>query len=167
MIRQILLFLLLVLIGLFTGFTSRDIEPQTKYQPLLLTRDELAASVFYQSAQDFKNPGKIYLYGDTIFIVDLYKGIHIIDNTTPATPRKASFIHIPGVMDVAVRKSVLYADNAVDLVAINLKSYPQMALLDRVSDVFPEPTPPDLNYIPAVFGSKKRPKGTVIVGWVK
>ncbi|MDP2423067.1 MAG: hypothetical protein U1C46_03020 [Bacteroidales bacterium] len=166
--RKIRMPLILLALCLLTGFSVNDkFEPETQYQPLLLSRTDLAGSVFFQPARDFTNPGKIYLYGDTIFIVDLYKGIHVIDNSTPATPRKTSFIHIPGVMDLAVKKSVLYADNAVDLVAINLKVYPQISILDRVSDVFPEPTPPDLDYIPAVFSSNKRPKNTVIVGWVK
>lgn len=167
MIRKFNWMTLIIPLFILMGFSIRDTEPETQYRPVLLSRNDLPKSVFHQSAREFSLPGKIYLYGQWIFVVDQYTGIHVIDNTNPSAPVKSGFIHIPGVLDVAVRDSVLFADNAVDLVSINLRTYPGIQVLDRIRDVFPEPTPPDLNYIPASYASRNRPKNTVIVGWEK
>ncbi len=157
--------MILGLILVYLTNISSSARSQADYTPLLLSRDELKESVFFKSAQDFKNPGKIYVYNQYILIVDLFKGVHVIDNSTPESPFKTGFIHIPGCMDVAVRNDILYADNSVDLVAIDLSSYPEISVVSRIVDVFPEPTPPGSTSIPAEFSSRNRPKNTVIVGW--
>jgi hypothetical protein len=70
-------------------------------------------------------------------------------------------------MDLAIRNDVLYADNSIDLVSIDISSYPQISILDRLAEVFPEPTPPDLEWIPWSYSAHRRPENTVIVAWVK
>jgi hypothetical protein len=163
--RKILIFLL---IPLLMGFSFEpDERDYTKYKPILMKKSDLEVSVFIESAKDFTSPGKIYLYGDTIFMVDLFTGIHVIDNQNPANPQKVGFIHIPGVVDLSIRNNVLYADNATDLVSIDISNFPQINILDRVPDVFPEHTPPDLEWIPYDYSSAGRPANTVIVAWVK
>ncbi|TVQ86236.1 MAG: hypothetical protein EA393_12425 [Bacteroidetes bacterium] len=151
--------------------TAISVEPddrdQTAYVPIFMKKSDLPNSVFIQEAREFETPGKIYIYGNMIYIVDLFKGIHIIDNQDPSNPLKIGFLYIPGVMDLAIRNNVLFADNSIDLVSIDISSYPQISILDRVAEVFPEPTPPDLLWIPWAYSSKRRPENTVIVAWVK
>jgi hypothetical protein len=161
-------FLWFVAILLLTGLSFEpDDRDQTAYVPILMKKSDLPASVFMQEAREFENPGKIYFYGSSIYIVDLFRGIHIIDNQDPANPHKTGFLHIPGVMDLAIRNDVLYADNSIDLVSIDISSYPQISILDRLAEVFPEPTPPDLEWIPWSYSAHRRPENTVIVAWVK
>jgi hypothetical protein len=157
---------LLLLLVIITSF-SREWEPQTAYSPLLIKKEDLPKSVFMQQSREFENPGKIYMYGNYIFVVDKFSGVHVIDNQDRTNPQKTGYIHISGVMDVAVRDSVLYADNAVDLVAIDLRSYPQIDVFQRVAGVFPEPLPPDLGWLPSRYSARNRPPNTVIVGWFK
>ena len=59
------------------------------------------------------------------------------------------------------------ADNATDLVAISLANSGQIAVTERIKNIFPESTPPDLDYIPYMFTVANRPRNTVIVGWEK
>lgn len=145
-------------------------EPEsslTRYKPLLMKKAELIKSVFNEEAREFKTPGKIYIYSDRIFIVDLFSGVHVINNQDPGSPYREGFIHIPGVVDVAIQDNVLFADNAVDLVSVDISLYPQIVILDRVEDVFPEHTPPDLQWIPWSYSKENRPADTVIVRWEK
>ena len=158
--------LLFAIIPFLMGISFEPEDP-TQYRPVLMKKSDLPASVFFQSIRDFENPGKIYLYQDRIFIVDLFRGIHVINNQNPEEPHKTGFIHIPGIMDIAIQNNVLFADNAIDLVAIDLQNYPDLNVLDRKQAVFPEPAPPDLEYIPGKFSAHNRPPETVIVGWVK
>jgi hypothetical protein len=163
-LKMILLFVLPLL--LMSTSWEPDETDLTRYKPILIKKSDLKSSIFMQPVREFLHTGKIYLYGENIFIVDLYTGIHVIDNKTPETPQKTGFIHIPGVVDMAIRNNILYADNAVDLVAINIGSFPEISVFDRVEDAFPEHTPPDLNWIPYRY-AYNRPAGTVIAGWVK
>jgi hypothetical protein len=147
--------------------TAFDWEPDWRsasgYSPVLMRKADLRNSIAWQGPRAFERPGKIYVYGTTIFIVDVYKGIHLINNADRTNPQKTGFILIPGVLDIAVRDSVIFADNAIDLVALNMRSLPQIEVLDRVEEVFPEPVAPDMMW----WSGFRKPEGTVIVGWNK
>jgi len=158
---------MLLLIAAALTSTSNEYDWRTNYLPVLLSRDDLQKSIEIQSARDFNQPEKVYLYGQTVFIVEKFEGIHVIDNSNPEDPKKTGFIHIPGCTDVAVKDEVLFSDNAVDLVSIDIGNFPEIKELDRFRDVFPEHTPPDLDYIPSKFSSRLRPQNTVITKWEK
>ncbi len=67
-------------------------------------------------SQGLKQTGKIYIYGNYIFLNEFDRGIHIFDNTQPASPKNIAFIPIPGNQDMAVTGNTLYADSYSDLV---------------------------------------------------
>lgn len=164
--KLIVLSLFAIVSGLLLN--SYDFYMPTNYEPVLLSRDDLKKSISKQDPREIATPGKIYLYSNKIFIVDNYKGVHVFDNTDHTQPKALGFIYAPGCIDVAIKDNVLYVDNAVDLVGINIENFPDtITIADRVSDVFPEPCPPDYDYIPYEFRNKNRPKNTVIVEWVK
>jgi hypothetical protein len=79
-------------------------------------------SIELQAARKLTNPGKIYVKDDMILINEMGKGIHMIYNANPAEPKKIGFIKIPGNIDVAVKGDMIYADNFMDLVALNTKT---------------------------------------------
>ncbi|SKB74975.1 Uncharacterized conserved protein [Daejeonella lutea] len=81
-------------------------------------------------------PGKIYIYGNYLFINEVTKGIHVIDNTDPASPRFLNFINIPGNIDLAVNTNILYADSYVDLLAFDISNPTKISLVNRVENVF-------------------------------
>lgn len=162
--KQIPFILTLALIILTSTYYPGDQE-ETEYSPVLLSRSDLQKSIFFQEAREFSRPGKIQVYNQFVFVVENYQGIHIIDNSNPESPQNTGFIHIPGCISLAVKNNVVYADNAVDLISIDISQFPGVKEMDRFQDVFPEHTPPDLDYIPAGFSSRHRPKNTVIVDW--
>lgn len=130
------------------------------YTAVFMERSELERSVFFeQKSRDLINPGKIYCKDNYIFINEKYKGIHVIDNSTPANPKQVGFIIAPGCIDIAVKGNTLYLDNAVDLVAFNLET---REVTERIRDVFPEPGSPENFYY---YGN--RPANTILVGWKK
>lgn len=130
------------------------------YTPVFMELSELDKSVFYEpKSRDLINPGKIYVKDNLIFINEKYKGVHIIDNSTPANPQQIGFIIAPGCMDIAVKGNTLYLDNAVDLVAFDLET---KEVTERIKNVFPEPLSPENYYY---YGD--RPNNTIVVGWRK
>ena len=153
--KKLPVILTLALVLLTSTYYSGS-QDETEYTPVLLSRDDLPKSIFSREAREFSRPGKIQVYNQIIFVVEKYQGIHVIDNTNPASPGNSGFIHIPGCISMAVKNNVLFADNAVDLVSIDISQFPVIKELDRFQDVFPEHTPPDLDYIPANFSSRHR-----------
>lgn len=146
-----------------------DVETteQSVYKPLLMTRDQLNNSVAFQPARELKNPGKIYYKDGYIFVNERYKGVHIINNQNPKNPQNIAFISVPGCIDMAMKGNLLYVDNAVDLVTIDLSNTQNPVIASRLTDVFPESTPPDGQTPKEEFRAEHRPVNTVIVEWVK
>jgi pyrrolidone-carboxylate peptidase len=137
------------------------------YKAVLMTREQLESSIKTDTPQEMKNPGKIYLKDHFIFIIEKYKGVHIVDNSDRLNPIKKGFIHIPGIVDVAVKGDVLYADNAVDLVALDIHKFPEVVLTQRIKDTFSELSPPESDDIPYEYTKDQRPDNTIIVAWEK
>jgi len=131
-----------------------------------MERSELEKSVFVRDNQEIVNPGKIYYKDNYIYLNEKFKGIHVIDISNPASPERIAFINIPGCIDIAIKNNSLFADNAIDLVSIDLSDRVQsLNVSKRVKNVFSESTPPDLDYIPAAFNHSNRPANTIIVAW--
>ncbi|MBC8147350.1 MAG: hypothetical protein H8E98_05140 [Bacteroidetes bacterium] len=114
-----------------TGFTGDG------YKPVYISADE-AFIITASSPTALKDPGKMYLFNNQIYITDKGLGVHIIDNSNPAVPKKLKFISIPGVKDVVVKNGILYGDNLTDLVAIDISDLSNITVKKRLKDIYPE-----------------------------
>ncbi len=109
----------------------------TLFEPVFLLPEEMRKPIETEAPRGLEHPGKIYYYQDFLLINELHKGIHVIDNRDPSNPVPVKFINIPGNVDMAVRNNVLYADNYVDLVAIDITTPAAPVFLSRTESVFP------------------------------
>ncbi len=148
------------------GFQNMDYI-YYEYTPVLMKRADLEKSISHSDAKDLLKPGKIYAKDNYLFINEKYEGIHVIDNSDPSSPKNVGFINAPGCIDIALKGTVLYLDNAVDLVAIDLINYPTIQVTERIKNIFPEPYPPGQDYIPDKYLPSNRPRQTVIVKWIR
>lgn len=145
-------------------------EPQedtSGYTPVLMDRTQLEHAIRLEGPTDIIHPGKIYYKNKYIFIGEKYEGIHIIDNTDSLHPRKIHFIRIPGCVDIAIKNNILYADNAVDLVSLDISSPENFTVTSRIKNALPEMLPPDLKTLPFIYQPENRPADLIIVGWKK
>lgn len=110
----------------------------TYFAPLYKTTAEVRANIRSNAPKPVVNPGKIYIKGHYIFLNEVDKGIHVINNSNPAAPVNAAFIDIPGNVDIAVKDNILYADFYTDLVAINISNPLAVSVEKFVGNVFPE-----------------------------
>ncbi len=136
------------------------------YEPIIMERGNLETSIDFIDNRALESTGKIYSYGKYILINEKYEGVHVFDNADPRNPLKIGFIKIPGCIDMAVKEGILYVDNAVDLVAIDINNLPEISLEKRIVGIFPELAAPDLGYVPYQYIKENRPDNTVIVKWV-
>jgi hypothetical protein len=130
-----------------------------------MSRTEMEKSVKLLAPQLIEKPGKIYVKDNLLFIGEMHRGVHVFDNTNPRNPENIGFIQIDGSVDIAIKGDVLYADNAVDLISIKLKSnLTSIEVVNRIRNVFPELTSPD--QMPMMQSiANKRPPNSVIVDW--
>ncbi len=106
--------------------------------PFYKTKAEVRANIKSNAPKEIERPGKIYIRGNYIFLNEIDKGIHIIDNTDPRSPRRIAFIDIPGNLDMAVKGNMLYADLYTDLVTIDITD-PHSIVLKKVNEnILPE-----------------------------
>ena len=47
---------------------------------------DINSEVIQMDAQPMKDPGKIYVFGNFLFVNEKFKGVHIIDNVDPRNP---------------------------------------------------------------------------------
>jgi hypothetical protein len=145
------------LVTLFSFSNSPD-----GYEPVLMTRKNMEAAVQIRESREIEKPGKIWVYDQYIFVIEQYKGIHIIDNTNPSNPENVAFVQVDGCTDVAVKEGLIYANNAVDLIGIKTDlANNTIEVLSRNRGVLPELLSPDGSY-PYGF-QKYRPQNSIIV----
>ena len=126
--------------------------------PVYKTKAEVFGNIKSNAPQTVQSPGKIFIYGHYIFLNEVDKGVHVIDNSNPANPVEKAFIDIPGNIDIAVKGNTLYADMYDDLVAIDITNPLQAKLMKNIPGVFPERT---------YSGGFVSTQGLVIVGWTR
>lgn len=116
--------------------TCTEVTKYTIYTPVYMDIADLRKAVKSEAPHTIQQPGKIYLFGQYIFLNEVNKGIHIIDNTSPATPKIIAFVNIPGNVDMAVRGNILYADSYRDLVTLDISNPAAIKETKRLEDVF-------------------------------
>ena len=109
----------------------------TWFEPLYKTTAEVRANIKNSAAREIKAPGKLYIIGNYIFLNEINKGVHVINNTNPAAPVNTGFIEIPGNIDIAVKGNIMYADLYTDLLALDISNPLQVVKAKIVDNVFP------------------------------
>ena len=110
----------------------------TFYSPVYRTSAEVRANIKSAQPTPLEQGGKLFIKGQYIFLNEPDKGIHVIDNSNPASPKNISFIAIPGNMDMAVKGNTLYADLYTDLVAIDITDPLNVAVKQISENAFPQ-----------------------------
>tara|TARA_R100000789_G_scaffold94441_1_gene94232 strand:+ start:675 stop:1922 length:1248 start_codon:yes stop_codon:yes gene_type:complete len=135
----IITLLLLALMALFTSCEKDDAggEFYNVAVPIVKPIEEFRAMVKISEPRAITEAGKIYTYGDYVFINDDQKGVHIIDNTDHRNPVKIKFLEIPLNTDIAVKDNMLFANSAMDLVVFDLSDMNNIKEEGRMKNVFP------------------------------
>lgn len=160
---ELLSLLVIVTLLLLTACVKDKCEQEhsyTYFRPVYRTKAEVRNNIRANTPREIENPGKIYVKGSYLFLNEIDRGIHVINNANPSQPQRIAFIDIPGNMDIAVKGNILYADLYTDLAAIDISDPTAVKLVKVVEGVFP------FRYWGGGFVG---PSGTemVITDWVK
>jgi hypothetical protein len=105
-----------------------------QYDAVYLTKEQFRRDVAVESIRKLENPGKMYFYKQYLFINEQGKGIHVYDMTDETNPTKLSFYNIPGNFDIAIKDDILYADNVIDLIAVDIHDISMPTIVKRIED---------------------------------
>ncbi len=134
----VFVFLLIFLGMVLEGCTDKCESTNTYffYEPVYTTLEEIRSSVRQEPPKDMAASGKIYIYGNTLFVNEPGKGVHVINNADKRNPKPLSFINIPGNFDIAAKGNFLYADSYLDLLAFDLSDLNDITLTKRIENVY-------------------------------
>lgn len=110
----------------------------TVYDPIYTSESEALNSFAVQEPRKISAPAKIYTYNNLLLVGEKNQGIHIIDNTNPASPVHLKFVKLAGNFDFVVKDNIVLADNGADLVSISIADLGNIKLVNRLSDRFKE-----------------------------
>ncbi len=108
----------------------------TYFEPVYMTMEQVRAATGPEEPRVLATPGKIYFKDNYLFVNEVSKGIHVIDNRNPAAPLPISFIAIPGNYDLAILGNILYADSYTDLVAFDITQLADAREVGRHANLF-------------------------------
>lgn len=166
-INQLARIMVLILLSTFIFMGCEDQRMQTvkwtEYEPVYMSEQEFTSAVKMETARELENPGKIYFYDNYLFVNEVNKGVHVIDNSNPSAPTKVGFINIPANKDIAVKGDLLYADSQKDLLVFDITNLQDPKLITRKEDVFNR----SANEAPGIMHSQVDPSKGVVIDWKK
>lgn len=115
---------------------------ESAFEPITIDRETFESTITVSGPRDIEEAGKIYVNGDMVYINEVQKGFHVLDNRDPENPKNISFIEIPLATDLAIRNNTIYVHHAVDLVAMHY-SMGAIEIVHRERNVFPPLNSPD------------------------
>ena len=137
-------------------------------EPVFMSNSAFRASVkVSQAPEAITKHGKICFYEGYLYISETEKGIHIIDNRNPSSPKNIGFIEVIGNADLSIRNNLLYADSYVDLVWFDVSNPALPVLKGRLEDIFPKALPiieNNFSFDYEMCFNEEADKG-VVVGW--
>jgi len=116
--------------------TVKGTHSYTLMTPIYGPRADVMANMNGNPAETVKQAGKLYIKDNFIYLNEVDKGIHIIDNSNPSEPKQVAFLDIPGNLDIAVRDNILYADMWGDLIAMDISDPKNANIVKEIKDFF-------------------------------
>lgn len=116
--------------------TATHTYTYTIMTPVLKSKADVLAAINGNPSETVQKAGKIYIKDKFIYLNEVDKGIHIIDNSNPSQPSQVAFLSIPGNLDIAVKGNILYADMYNDLLAIDISNPKHVSITNRIANFF-------------------------------
>lgn len=145
--------------------STEEYVTYTINEPVFMSASEFRSAVDVEQPKPIEKQGKIVFYNNYLYISQPGKGIHVIDNRNPASPKNIAFIELLGNADMHVRNNLLYADSYIDLVWFDISDPAKPVYKGRKEDVFPQALPPTENQYGYDWGKIMDKTKGVVVGW--
>lgn len=132
--------LVLMFVSAITLVSCTDIDDSLHKEYLVARPITMNSAEFKANAVDITDPvaietsGKIYAYKNCIFVNDVNRGFHVIDNSDPTSPQNIAFIKLEGNNDISIKNDRLFADSYGDLVVFDVSDAHDITLSNRIEN---------------------------------
>lgn len=152
---------------LFPGCLKDHVTEHYKiFEPVYALKSTVLAAINGDPSTPISQTGQIYVKGSYIFLNDVDKGIHVIDNSDPTHPVQVAFLSIPGNLNIGIRNNILYADMWADVLSIDISNVHQVKVLGMLRNFFTTRVyVPDTSYVLANWIWKDTSVTVVPVGY--
>ena len=138
------------------------------YKPVYGEETSAKKVLYSTTPQAVVNPGNIYVYQNYIFQLDAGLGIHVIDNTNPASAQRIGFITVKGCSQISIKDDQIYTNSYDDLVVLDFSDRNNVKELSRLKAVFTEYRYGSPLAQPPLPGYYECPDyDAFVVGWVR
>lgn len=149
--RKILLPLLcLTILAGLTSCLRDDCTSQRDYvvyNPVYLHVDQFRTDeIAVTDSRVLESPGKLYFYKNFLLINEMALGLHVYDISERSNPIEIAFYNIPGNFDMAIKDDVLFVDNVIDLLAVDITDVRNPSILYRYENFKDTWEPEDQRY---------------------
>jgi len=104
------------------------------YVPVYVDSAEYIASIKSVLPRSIGTVGRTYLYRDYMFIVEQEAGIHVYDvSNASADPVPVCYLIVPQSNSLFIKDDILYIENALGLIYIDVSELPKINVLGVVS----------------------------------
>lgn len=121
-----------------SGNASYTSQKVWGYRPVYGTETEAKKISYSASPQAAISQGNIYAFKHYIFQLDPGLGIHVIDNSVPASAHKIGFITVKGCSQISIKNDKLYTNSYDDLVVLDFSDLQNVREHSRLKGVFTE-----------------------------
>jgi len=104
-------------------------------KPIYVSPDDFSL-IFSESPKESVDQGSSFEIDGYIYINEVFKGIHVFDNSDPANVSKVFFWNIPGNSEFTVDGDFLYADNSRHLLTINISDPANIKVVSHLEDFY-------------------------------
>ena len=122
-----------------------------------------ANEIYSDVVRRVENGIAVFEEGDRLYTVDADRGVHVVDNSDPLSPRQLVFIRILGVRTASVSDNFLYANNFTDFVTIDVSNLDNVVVVDRQANFYETPpaSPPNFQGFFECYDEDQGP----LLGW--
>ncbi len=134
----------LIILSVFVACLSCDFDEQETFDfmqtyhvavPLKTNLDTFKQEAFgVFEARPIVDSGKIYAYKDYVFVNDVGRGFHILDNSHPESPVNIGFIKLEGNHDISIKDDRIFADSYGDLVVLDISNIHNITQVSRLTN---------------------------------
>ena len=138
--KTILLLLAVAAFGLVSCEEDQDDLLPGSRNYLIATPLTTELAAFKEEAVSVTEPvaiqesGKIYAYKNYVFVNDVNRGFHILENSDPSAPENIGFIKLEGNYDISIKDDRLYADSYGDLVVLDISDIENIPPAKRIEN---------------------------------
>jgi hypothetical protein len=116
--------------------STSKMKTYTLYTPVYKSKAAVLAGINGRASQSIEHAGKLYVKDNFIYLNEVNKGIHIIDNSNASNPVQVAFLSIPGNLDIAIKGNILYADMYSNLLALDISNPRQARITSTLENFF-------------------------------